>query len=111
MVCTCYYFITTTKPLINNYNPTPLHTRYVATSGKNASVIASSEPLQTRAYHKDLKWRMVYQREMLRLPYQQIAVNLGVDSSIVWRAVKRLEDEGTVASKKNVTEYMNSFPL
>ena len=53
------------------------------------------------AYHEDLKWRMIYQRKMLGLTYQQIAVNLCVDSSTVWRAVKQFDDEGTVAAKKN----------
>ena len=38
---------------------------------------------------------------MLGLTYQQIALNLCVDTSTVWRAVKRFDDEGTVAAKKN----------
>ena len=63
--------------------------------------MTSSEPLRSRAYHEDLKWRMVYQREMLDLSYQQIATNLSVDSSTVWRTVKRFKEEGTVASRKN----------
>ena len=60
----------------------------------------TSEPLRSRAYHEDLKWRMIYQRKMRGLTYQQIAVNLCVDTSTVWRAVKQF-DKGTVAAKKN----------
>ena len=63
--------------------------------------MTSSEPLRSRAYHEDLKWRMIYQRKMLGLTYQQIAMNLSVDTSTVWRAVKQFDVEGTVASKKN----------
>ena len=67
----------------------------------SSPVMASSEPLRSRAYHEDLKWRMIYQRKMLGLTYQHIALNLCVDTSTVWRAVKRFDDEGTVAAKKN----------
>ena len=42
---------------------------------------------------------------MLGLTYQQIAVNLCVDTSIVWRATavidKQFDDKGTVAARKN----------
>ena len=62
-------------------------------------IMASMEPHRTRAYSEDLKWRMVYQRLMLGLTYQQIAKNLCVDLSTVWRAVEKFNAEGTVASK------------
>ena len=42
---------------------------------------------------------------MLGLTYQQIAVNLCVDTSTVWRAVKQFDDEGTVAAIKNKGYY------
>ena len=44
---------------------------------------------------------MVYQREMLGLTYQQIARNLSVDASTVWRAVRKFGDTGTVAPATN----------
>ena len=59
----------------------------------------SSEPLRSRAYHEDLKWRTIYEKKNA-WSYQQIAVNLRVDSSTVWRAVKQF-DKGTVTAKKN----------
>ena len=64
--------------------------------------MTSSEPLRSRAYHEDLKWRMIYPRKMLGFTYQQIAVNLCVDTSTIWRAgaIKQF-DKGTVAAKKN----------
>ena len=43
--------------------------------------MTSLEPLRGKGYHEDLKWRMVYQREMLGLIYQQIASNLNVHTS------------------------------
>ena len=63
--------------------------------------MTSLEPLRGKAYHEDLKWRMVYQREMLGLSYQQIASNLNVHTSTVWRTVKRFEEEQN--SKLNVS--------
>ena len=44
---------------------------------------------------------MVYQKEMLGLNYKQIARNLSVDVSTVWRTVKLFHDKGTVAPTKN----------
>ena len=63
--------------------------------------MTSLEPLRGKAYHEDLRWRMVYQREMLGLSYQQIASNLNVHTSTVWRTVKRFEEEGRIDKRKN----------
>ena len=64
--------------------------------------MTSLEPLRGKAYHEDLKWRMVYQREMLELSYQQIASNLNVmHTSTVWRTVKRFDEEGSIDERKN----------
>ena len=62
-------------------------------------IMASMEPHRRRAYGDDLKWRMVYQRLMMGLTYQQIAKNLSVDTSTVWRAVEKFQAEGTVGTK------------
>jgi len=53
--------------------------------------MASLEPLQGKAYHKDLKWHMLHEQEMLGLNYQEIASNLIVHTSTVWRTVKKSE--------------------
>ena len=63
--------------------------------------MTSLEPLRGKAYHEDLKWCVIYQREMLGLNYQQIASNLNVYTSTVWRTVKRFEEEGSIDERKN----------
>ena len=63
--------------------------------------MTSLEPLRGKSYHEDLKWRMVYQRKMLGLTCQQVACNLSVHSSTVWRTVKRFEEEGSIDERKN----------
>ena len=67
--------------------------------------MTSIEPLRSRAYHEDLRWRIVYQKEMLDLPNQQIASNLCVDESTVWRTIKRFYDERNVDPIKNKGGY------
>lgn len=63
--------------------------------------MTSLEPFRSRAYHDDLKWRMVYQRKMRGLTYREIAANLSVDASTAWRAVSRFEQEGSIAARKS----------
>ena len=64
-----------------------------------ASVIMASMEPHRRAYSDDLKWRVVYQHLIMGLTYQQIAKNLSVDTSTVWRAVEKFQAEGTVGTK------------
>ena len=52
----------------------------------------------SKAYSSDLRWRMVYQRSLLGLSYNQIARNLNVDPSTVHRTVKLFDETGTVCS-------------
>jgi len=63
--------------------------------------MTSLEPLRGRSYQEDLEWRMVYQRKMLGLTSQQVACNLSVHSSTVWRTIKRFEEDGSVDDRKN----------
>ena len=56
----------------------------------------SCETKRSSAYSDDLRWRMVWQREILGHGYQTIAQNLNVDASTVWRAVKLFRDSGSV---------------
>lgn len=60
----------------------------------------SCEPRRKSAYSTDLRWRMVWQREVLGFKYQVIANNLNVDPSTVWRIVKCFNTSGTVDKKK-----------
>ena len=58
----------------------------------------SCESARTKAYSNNLRWRMVYQRCMLGLTYEEVASRLSVDPSTVWRVVQRFEEHGTVDS-------------
>ena len=58
----------------------------------------SCESARTKAYSNDLCWRMVYQRCMLGLTYEEVASRLSVDPSTVWRVVQRFEEHSTVDS-------------
>ena len=59
----------------------------------------SCEPKRKRAYSNDLRWRMVWQKEVLDYTYEKVARNLNVDVSTVWRIVKLFRDYGAVDKK------------
>ena len=56
----------------------------------------SMEPVRSSPYSEDLRWRMVYQHEVLGLSYRKIAGNLNVDHSTVNRVVARFQAIGDV---------------
>ena len=58
----------------------------------------SFENSRSKAYSKDIRWRMIHQRCSLGLTYAQIATNLNVDPSTVCRTVQLFEQTGTVES-------------
>ena len=59
----------------------------------------SCEPGRRQAYSNDLRWRMVWQREVLGYKYDQIAVNLNVHPSTVFRVTKLFSTSGCVDHK------------
>ena len=59
----------------------------------------SCEPGRRQAYSNDLRWRMVWQREVLGYKYDQIAVNLNVHPSTVFRVTKLFSTSGSVDHK------------
>lgn len=59
----------------------------------------SAEPYRTSAYSSDIRWRMVYQHEVLGLPCREVAKNLSVDLSTVSRVTSRFEQTGGVDAK------------
>ena len=67
---------------------------------ESLDIMASMETCRCSAYHDDLRWRMVYQREALGYTYQRIAANLNVDTSTVWRTVQLFLNTGGVSKKK-----------
>ena len=59
----------------------------------------SYEPRRTRPYSEDLRWRMIWQREVKGLKIKQVASNLGVDSATVSRVVSQFQLTGKVNNK------------
>ena len=59
----------------------------------------SAEPLRTSAYSSDMRWRMVYQHDVLGLSCREVARNLNVDASTVSRVTSRFEQTGGVDVK------------
>ena len=57
---------------------------------------SSAEPHRTSAYSSDLRWRMVYQKELLGLTCREVGENLNVDASTVSRVVSRFYQTGDV---------------
>ena len=66
---------------------------------------SSCESGRRKVNSNDLCWRMIFQREMLGLSYEEVGLRLSVDPSTVWRAVRRFEELGTVDSS-----YSNDGP-
>ena len=56
----------------------------------------STEPCRTSPYSIDLRWKMVYQREIQGLTCREVAKNLNVDPSTVSRVVSRFGDTPNV---------------
>ena len=54
----------------------------------------SCESKRTSAYSDDLRWRIVWQSEALGLNGRQIATNLCVHESTVWRVIEYDEENG-----------------
>ena len=59
----------------------------------------SCEPGRKKAYSNDMRWRMVWQREVLGYKYDQIAANLNVHPSTVWSVTKLFDSSGSVDHK------------
>ena len=57
-----------------------------------------------RAYRENLRWRMVYQREVLGLTYEAAAANWNVhmDTPTVWRVTKKFREQGSVVETKEL---------
>ncbi len=62
----------------------------------------SIEPSRTRAYHPDLRWRVVYQRYVQDKSVTTISKNLGIDESTV-RRVLQLFDSTSVDKRVYTT--------
>ncbi len=66
-------------------------------SPRNSNLkMTSCEPRRRTAYSTDLRWRMVWQRQVLGHRYETVATNLNVDKATVWRIVKLFNETGQV---------------
>ena len=61
--------------------------------------MVSYETKRASAYSADLRWRMIWQREVLGMTNREIAANLEDDTSTVWRTVKLLRETGDVQQR------------
>ena len=59
----------------------------------------SCEPGRMSPYSEDLRWRMVWQKEVMGLKLKDVATNLSVDISTVWRVIKLFENTGSVVKR------------
>ena len=62
---------------------------------------------RTRAYDPDLRWRMIYQRIVLELPFKTISKNLYVDVSTVRLTVELFNSTGSVDKQLASTEKID----
>ena len=59
----------------------------------------SCESKRSSVYHKDLRWRMVWQRIALNKTFTEIAANLCVDQATVKRVIDLFENTGDVRKR------------
>ena len=60
------------------------------------AIMTSCEHSRSSAYEKDLRWRIIWQKEGLQLSDDTIASNLNIDKSTVSRTMERFITTGTV---------------
>ena len=65
-----------------------LHAYQISCSSDDLEMAHSCQPGRTKAYNEDLRWRMVWQREVLGLKLKKVTNNLCVDLSTVHRITK-----------------------
>ena len=75
------------------------HIACVAQCAMFECTMYSYDSKRASAYSNDLRWRMVWQREVLGMTNREVAANLGVDTTTVWRTVKLFKETGTVQPK------------
>ncbi len=63
----------------------------------------SAEPNRKKAYSVDLRWRIVYQRIAINLPWKDIAKNLNIALSTAHRTYSIFERTGTVDPQERTT--------
>ena len=72
-------------------------------------IMTSCEPTRRTAYSLDLRWRMVWQREVQGCTLKKVAANLCVDAATVHRTVKLFERTGCV--KRSRSRQLSHSPF
>ena len=73
------------------------------------SIGHSCEPKRTSAYSEDIRWRMVWLRELQGYTLDKVAANLCVDVSTVHRIVSKFRVSGSVSKKlRSACEHPNT---
>ena len=80
----------------------------ISNSTGNDSMGTSLESRRTSAYSEDLKWRIVWQKEVLGFKCKDVAVNLGVDAATVSQTVARFRETGGVQRRDHPQESTES---
>ena len=70
-----------------------------------ATICTTAEPGRKAPYSEDLRWRMVYQKIAMNLKVCEIAKNLNVHITTVYRVISRFLQTGSVAASKRYTKY------
>ena len=66
---------------------------------KSTAAMTSAEPCRRKAYHSDLRWRIVWQRLALELTFKQIATRLNIAVSTAKSIYSLFEITGDVEPK------------
>ena len=81
-------------------------------------LVMSAEPGRRKAYAVDIRWRVIYQRLVHELSFEQIARNLNISSSTAHRYFVRFEVSGNVepsgrgmSALKKLDEYIELYIL
>ena len=61
--------------------------------------MTSCEPGRSFSYSEDLRWRIIWQKEVMGYTLKDIANNLNIDISTVWRLIKLFETTGNVSKR------------
>ena len=66
----------------------------------------SAEPSRKKSYSTDLRWRIVYQRIAMNLPFYKIAGNLNIAASTANRIYHLFEQTGGVDPVQRVDGWI-----
>ena len=83
---------------------TVLRIPYIHYSSYFQSLMHTAEPARKKAYHEDLRWRIVYQRIARNLTFVDIARNLSISTSTAQRIFDLFQRTGGVVKTSHATQ-------